>query len=80
MEQPNSSYDIHFIQKFPQNFNHKNNFSDNEIPQSRSKMLEMFEQERRAVWKLIYEEKHQKMLNRLRYLKQQCKCRMICTG
>ena len=59
---------------------HKNNFSDNETPQSRSKMLEMLEQERSAVWKLMYEEKHEKMLNRLRYLKQQCKCRMICTG
>ena len=43
-------------------------------------MIEMFEQERRAARALMRNENYDRLLERLLYLKQQCKCWMICTG
>ena len=43
-------------------------------------MQNVVQQERRAVRTLMFEEKEQAILNRIRYLKQQCICWFICRG
>lgn len=40
----------------------------------------VFQQEKRAVRTLMFKEKEQAILNRIRYLKQQCICWFICRG